>query len=44
MFVLLGTNLVIRPEIDVYFVTGLLPHGEVLRYLLPFGKVDLERF
>lgn len=44
MFMLRGTNLVIHPETDVYFVTGLLLHGEALRYPLPSGRVDLERF
>ena len=44
MFVSCGTNLVIHPEIDVYFVIGLLPHGEALRYPLPIGRVYLDRF
>ena len=44
MFVLHGMNLVIHPEMDVYFVTGLLPDGEALRYPLPSRRVDLERF
>lgn len=39
-----GMNLVICPETNVCFVTRLLPHGEALRYPLPSGRVDLERF
>ena len=44
MFVLKGTNLVICPETDIYFVTGLLPHGEALRYPLPARRVNMDRF
>ena len=44
MFVLRGTNLIIRPEMDIYFVTRLLPQGEALRYPLPTGRVNMDRF
>lgn len=44
MFILQGMNLVIHPEMDIYFVTGLLPQGEALRYPLPAGRVNLDRF
>ena len=44
MLVLWGTNLIIHPKADIYFVTGLLPQGEALRYPLPAGRVNLDRF
>ena len=44
MFVLQGMNLVIHPEMDIYFVTRLLIQGEAPRYPLPAGRVDLDRF
>ena len=44
MFVLHGTKLVIHPETDIYFVTELLPQGEVLQYPLPIRRVDLDTF
>ena len=44
MFVLRGTNLIIHPEMDIYFVTMLLPQGEALRYPLPTRRLNLDRF
>ena len=44
MFVLRGMNLIIHPEMDIYFVIGLLPQGEALRYPLPIGQVNMDRF
>ena len=44
MFVLRGTNLVICPKMDIYFMTGLLPQGETLRYPLSAGRVNLDKF
>ena len=44
MFIMRGTNLIIHPETDIYFVTGLLPQGEALRYPLPTGRVNIDRF
>lgn len=43
MFVLMGTNLIIRLETDIYFVTRLLPQGKALRYPLPPGQVNMDR-
>lgn len=44
MFILRGTNLIIHPEMDIYFVTGLLLQGEALRYPLSTGRVNLYIF
>ena len=44
MFVLRGTNLIIRLEMDIYFLIELLCQGEALRYPLPAGRVNLDRF
>ena len=44
MFVLMGKNLIIHPETDIYLLTRLLPQGEALRYLLPAGRVNMDRF
>lgn len=44
VMVLWGCDLAICPETDIYLVTELLPKGQVLRYPLPSGRVDLERF
>lgn len=44
VFLLHGCDLAIRPEIDIYFVTRLLPQGEALRYPLPSRRVDFLQF
>lgn len=44
MFVLRGENLIIHLETDIYFVTRILPQGEALRYPLPVGQVNMDRF
>ena len=43
MFVLRGMNLIICLETNIYFVAILLPQGEVLRYPLPIGRVNMDR-
>ena len=42
VFMLRGCDVAICPETDIYFLTRLLPQGEVLRYPLPSGRVDFE--
>ena len=39
-----GCDVDICHETDIYFVTRFLPQGEALRYPLPSGRVDLDRF
>ena len=44
MFVLRRMNLIIHPETNIYFLIRLLPQGKPLRYPLPVGRVNMDRF
>ena len=41
VMVLQGKDIPICPKMDIYFVTGLLTHGEALPHPFPLGKVAL---